>query len=145
MVCSEVFVMRLFRLLFALALGLALTASAQAGDKGDKAKKAKKAKPITGVVTAVQTDDKKETGTITLKVAAKKTKGTAPASTEKTVKVTTATKFVRVSDKKGNQKTVAANFAAVAKDAQVTVTLKGDEATEVKILAAKKKATKTKK
>jgi hypothetical protein len=126
--------MRRTHIVLSAALALLLAVGASAGDKA----KGKKAKPVTGVVTEVTKD--KDSGTIKVKVVAKKKGGAEPA--EKTYTVTQATKFEKqVGTKKaGDLKTSGAKFGEVKKGDRVAVTAKGDVAQAVKILPAKKKA-----
>jgi hypothetical protein len=137
--------MRLMRYALSVAVALSLTLAAQAGDdaqKGkNKAKAKKKGNTVAGTVVEVKKDKDKDEGTITVKIQAKKKKDAgAPATAEeKTFKVTTATKFEKVSGKKGEQQVTAANFAAVHKGEHVRLTVKDGTAEDVKILSKGKK------
>ena len=129
--------MRLFSVLTAVVVVLALVANV---DAAGKAKKKAKAKPVTGTVSAIKKDDGKDTGTFTIKVKAKKKKG-APAPEkpeEKTFKITDTTKFETGSQKKTDPVT-AAKFSDLAEGKSVSVTTDGETATSVKIMPAKKK------
>src|SRR5262249_16893535 len=102
--------MRLMRYVLSVAVALSLTLAAQAADEAQKAKNKAKGKKkgttVAGTVVEVKKEKDKDEGTITVKIQAKKKKdATAPATPaeEKTFKVTTATKFEKVSGKKGEQ------------------------------------------
>ncbi len=125
--------MRLFRNVLALVVVLAVAAGASAADKAAKKAAKKSAKPVAGVVVDVQKD------TVTVKVAAKKTDANAQA-VEKKFTISGDTKVVKVSGKKGAQETKEAAAADLKKDQRVRVTAKGEIASEVQILEAKKKS-----
>ena len=131
--------MRLMRYALSVAVALSLTLAAQA-EEVQKAKVKKKGNAVAGTVVEVKKD--KDEGTITVKIQAKKKKdGSAPATTpeEKTFKVTTATKFEKVSGKKGKQQVTATNFAAVQKGERVRLTVKDGTVENVKIHSKSKK------
>lgn len=138
--------MRLMRYVLSVAVALSLTLAAQAADEAQKAKNKAKGKKkgttVAGTVVEVKKEKDKDEGTITVKIQAKKKKdATAPATPaeEKTFKVTTATKFEKVSGKKGEQQVTATNFGAVQKGERVRMTVKDDTAEDVKILGKGKK------
>jgi hypothetical protein len=119
---------RWFHLALGLALALLLTVDATAG-KGNK--QGKKALKFHGVVTAVDRDkdkDKdKDTGTITVQLAAKRRAGEAANPTdapEKTFKVTEATRFEKVSGKKGQREVKPAKFADVENGSHVVIAVR---------------------
>jgi hypothetical protein len=125
--------MNRLRNLAVLAVALVLTNSAGAAEKGKK-----KVKPVKGTVVEVTKDQDKDSGSIVVRVAANKKTG-VPA-TDKAVKVTETTKVFLVGGKKtANTSPVPAKFSDVQKGARVVVTAKGDEASEIKIVAKKKK------
>src|SRR6266436_3108903 len=66
--------MRVLHFVVALGLVLALAGGASAAKKGKKGKH-----PVKGVVESVEKSSGKDAGSITVKVTAKKMKGTAPA------------------------------------------------------------------
>jgi hypothetical protein len=131
--------MRSLKVFALLAVCLFVAAPAFAADKATKKaqKKAKKVH-ITGVVTEVKKDEGKDTGSFTVKVqfTGKKT----PGSGEQTFKVNDATTFEKVAGKikKGVMNGSPARWSDLARDAHVTVVGKGDTATEVRIVVAKK-------
>src|SRR4051812_30638943 len=129
--------MRLFGIVAALTLSLVLAGSASAADK---AKKAKKTKPVNGTITAVKKDQDKDSGTLTIKTAAKK----GATATETTVTITGATRFEKFTGKNFKKGTSAgaAKFSEVATGEQVAITLKDNKAEQVKFLEAKKKKAK---
>ena len=91
-----------------------------------------------GTVVAVKKDKDKDEGTLTIKVHAHKKKGTAAvAAQEKTFKVTSATKFEKVSGKKGERQVTAVTFAAVHKGEHVRLTVKDGALEDVKVLGKK--------
>jgi hypothetical protein len=100
----------------------------------------KKPHAVAGVVTAIDKDQDKTAGTLTLKVQPKKKTdaATAPAE-ERKLKFTEATKFEYVSGKKGTQQVSAAAFADLKVGEHVTVLEKDGVAAEVKIHKGKKK------
>jgi hypothetical protein len=120
-----------------IAIALVLTNSADAAGKGKK-----KAKPIKGEVVDVKKDADKESGSLVVKVAAKKKTGGAP--TEKTIKVTDATKVLKVTGGKKNKDVPAtpSKLSDLQKGTKVVVTVKGDEASEIKFVAKKTKKNK---
>lgn len=135
--------MSLLRTLLILVLALTITAEASAA----KAKK-KKNSGLEGIVTAIEsgTEEKKDTGTITLKVVAgKKKKNAAPAGNEpeKKIQVTKETTFEKVSGKKGQQEAKPASFSDLQKDSRVRITTKAGtdsaKADKVQIVDGKKK------
>jgi len=129
------------RYALSVAVALSLTLAAQA-EEVQKAKVKKKGNAVAGTVVEVKKDKDKDEGTITVKIQAKKKKdGSAPATTpeEKTFKVTTATKFEKVSGKKGKQQVTATNFAAVQKGERVRLTVKDGTVENVKIHSKSKK------
>jgi len=132
--------MRPTRCALAVAITLSLTFAAQADDaKKAKAKK-KKGEHAAGVVVEVKKDKDKDEGTIKIKVHKRAKKGaTTPATTEEKVfKVTSATKFEKVSGKKGEQQVTAVTFAAIEKGEHVRVKAKDGTAEDVKIHVKKK-------
>src|SRR5262249_46373034 len=115
--------MRRFRSLLvvavALAFAVAVQQTARADDKAaDKAgKKAgkggkKKGHAVHGTVIAVKKDKDKDEGTITVRVHHRRKKGDATASkpVEKVFKVTSATKFQKVSGTRGDRQLTSATF-----------------------------------
>jgi hypothetical protein len=135
--------MRLFRITVALLLVLALAATASAAGKGKKNKKA--GKPIRGVIVAVDQDQGKNTGTITVQVKKGKKAAADTPPVEKKITVSDTTKLTTVSGKKGQKTTSDAAFKDLAKDQRVLVTTKtGDSADTVTIMQkGKKKKNKT--
>jgi hypothetical protein len=133
--------------LMVLALGvfLAATSQAAAGDnKADKKKKKTAGKAVAGTVVDVKQESGKEEGTIKVSVRGKKKAN--EAATEKTFKITSATKLTKVTGKAKEAKAAAGEtvkFSALAKDQRVFITAKGDTVEEIKIAAGK--ATKKKK
>jgi hypothetical protein len=128
--------MRLLPTLSAVAAALVLATAVEAAPKAGK--KGKKSRPITGVVVAVQKDKDADSGTITVQVHHKKKKGAvaaAAAAQEKTFKVTNATRFEKVSGKKGQQQTHSTTFQHVHKGEHVVILHQGDTAQEVRIQA----------
>lgn len=124
------------------ALLLGLSCPVEAGTKGPKGQKAKKGTQVQGVVVEFTKDNDKDSGTLKVKVQAKKKKGQeagAPAAEEKTFKVTPTTKFETVSGKKDQREVKAATFADVHKGDRVQLHVKGDVAESVRILIGKKK------
>jgi len=142
--------MNLLRTLLILVVALTITADASAA----KAKKKKKNSGLEGVVTAIESgsDDKKDTGTITVKMVAgkKKKKNAAPAgdAAEKKIQVTKESTFEKVSGKKGQLDTKPASFSDLQKNGQVRVTLKAgtqpDTAEKVQLVDSGKKKKKKK-
>jgi hypothetical protein len=116
--------MRVLHCVVAFALVLALAGGASAGKKGKKGKH-----PVKGVVESVEKSSDKDAGTITVKVTAKKKKGTAPAgaAVEKKIQISEATKIEKVSGKKGQKETKAATLSDVQKGSRVRVTLKAGQ------------------
>jgi hypothetical protein len=137
--------MRLIRILGVVVAVLALVAFIPSAPAAEKSK-GKKGHAIKGVVAAVDRDkdgDKdKDTGTITLTIPAHKDKktGEETKAEEKKVKVTEATKFVKVSGKKGERKEETATYADVKDGEHVVVRVEGGVAVEVAIHHHKKKA-----
>ncbi len=129
--------MNWLRNLAVLALALVLTNSAEAAGKAKK-----KVKPVKGTVVEVKKDTDKESGTVVVKIAGKK-KTNTPA-TEKTIKVTTDTKVLKVAGGKKNKDVppTASKLSELEKGGKVTITAKGDEASEIQFVAAKKKKAK---
>lgn len=127
------------RSLMVFGLFLALTGDASAA----KAKK-KKAGTIRGVVTAVEsgTDDKKDSGTITVKPhAGKKKKAAVPAGDRK-ITVSKDTKVEKVSGRRARGEAKPATFTELQNNTRVLVTLKpgsGDIAEKVQIFEKRKK------
>lgn len=121
-------------LIVAVALSLALVAQAEEAGKKGKGNK-KKGERILGTVVEVKKD--KDQGTLTIKVHKKKG-ATAVTPEEKTFKVTSTTKFEKISGKKGERQVTAATFAAVEKGEHVRLTVKAGVLEDVKILVKKK-------
>jgi hypothetical protein len=132
--------MRAVRSGLALALTLALAASVHAGPNKVKGGK-KAAHPVRGVVVAVQKDQDKDSGTITVRVQAKKKNGVAPAPVERTFRVTPATRFELVAGKKGQPVNEPSTFVAVHKGEHVVIQHDGNQAVDVKIAKRGKKNT----
>src|SRR5262249_23005434 len=126
-----------FRITVALLLVLALAATASAAGKGKKGKKADK--PIKGVIVAVDQDQGKDTGTITVQVQkGKKAAANTPAEGKK-ITSTGTTKLVKVSGKKGEKQTTDAAFKDLAKDERVVIKASGGSADTVTIVQKEKK------
>jgi hypothetical protein len=128
--------MRLLPTLSAVAAALVLAAAVEAAPKAGK--KGKKSHPVKGVIVAVHKDKDADSGTITVKVQPRKNKGTtvqAAAAEEKTFKITTATKFEKVSGKKGQQTAHPTTFRHVHKGEHVTILHQGDTAQDVRLHA----------
>jgi hypothetical protein len=126
--------MRSLRTPTALALVLCLAGTAGAVEKAGKG--AKKGKhPVHGKVVAVQKDDGKDSGTITIQVHHKKKGAAAAAPAEKTFKVSSATKYQLFQGKKGAVSQKDAAFADIKKGTHVMIVHKGEEASDVKIIA----------
>ena len=149
--------MRRFRSLLvvavALAFAVAVQQTARADDKAaDKAgKKAgkggkKKGHAVHGTVIAVKKDKDKDEGTITVRVHHRRKKGDTTASkpVEKVFKVTSATKFQKVSGTRGDRQLTSATFADLHKGEHVAIVAKGDTAEDVKFHAGKGKGGKGK-
>jgi hypothetical protein len=133
--------MRLMCNLLAGALLLSLTVPTEAAPQNPKGKKGGH---VNGVVTAVQKDNDKDTGTITVKIHHKKKGQPAGAAevVEKTFKVTSASKFEKVSGPKGQRQTQPATFADVKQGEHVQIHTKSgaaDVAANVAIVSGKKK------
>jgi len=127
--------MRLFRLLAVAALSLCMALPTLAAGK-----KKKDGKPVKGTVVEVKKDEGKETGELKVKVPGKK----GAAATDRTFKITEATKIAKITGKvkpkeAATTEGTAIKFGEVAKDASVILSAKGDEATSVKVLDTKKK------
>jgi hypothetical protein len=140
------FTMILFRSLLAccLAVAVLVPASISEGAKA-KAKKKKGSHPVAGLVTAVDQDkEKKNQGTVTLKIAARKKKKGAPAATpteatEKKFTITSETKFVKVTGKKKEKTESPASFDDVKSGSRIMVLASQDgKAEKVSISEAKK-------
>ena len=108
---------------------------------------AAKSKPEKGVISKIEKDSGKESGTITVKVTPKKKKtDTTPAKTvaeEKSFKITESTKIETVSGKKKDATTTPAKFSDLKEGSGVLITSDKKSVESVKITKAKK--TKTKK
>jgi hypothetical protein len=108
---------------------------------------AAKSKPEKGVISKIEKDSGKESGTITVKVTPKKKKtDTTPAKTvaeEKSFKITESTKIETVSGKKKDATTTPAKFSDLKEGSGVLITSDKKSVDSVKITKAKK--TKTKK
>ena len=108
---------------------------------------AAKSKPEKGVISKIEKDSGKESGTITVKVTLKKKKtDTTPATTaaeEKSFKITESTKLETVSGKKKDATTTPAKFSDLKEGSGVLITSNKKSVDSVKITKAKK--TKTKK
>ena len=108
---------------------------------------AAKSKPEKGVISKIEKDSGKESGTITVKVTPKKKKtDTTPATTvaeEKSFKITESTKIETVSGKKKDATTTPAKFSDLKEGSGVLITSDKKSVDNVKITKAKK--TKTKK
>jgi hypothetical protein len=131
--------MRRFQVGVALVLVLALAATASAAGK-----KAKKAKPVRGVVVAVQKDDGKDTGTITVRVQQGKKVAANTPPEERKFTIGKTTKIEKVTGKKGQKQTAAAAFGDVTEQARVIVKANGDTVESVSIVGKAKKAKKNK-
>ena len=108
---------------------------------------AAKSKPEKGVISKIEKDSGKESGTITVKVTPKKKKtDTTPAPTaaeEKSFKITESTKLETVSGKKKDATTTPTKFSDLKEGRGVLITSNKKSVDSVKITKAKK--TKTKK
>ena len=108
---------------------------------------AAKSKPQKGVISKIEKDSGKESGTITVKVTPKKKKtDTTPAPTaaeEKSFKITESTKLETVSGKKKDATTTPAKFSDFKEGSGVLIISDKKSVDSVKITKAKK--TKTKK
>ena len=123
--------MRLVRTLVVVVAGLALVAAVPSAQAA-KGKKAAKEHHVHGVVGEVKKDADKDSGSITLTIK-HKDKTTKEVKTEsKTFQVTEATKFIKVSGKKGEQKEEPATFGQLKEGDHATLTVQGDEVVEVK-------------
>lgn len=129
----------------ALLIALLACCSAEAGDK---AKGKKKAKPVAGEVIEVKAEKGKEEGTLVVKTQVKKKKGDATAAKpeEKTFKVSSDTKVVKVvGKKKDGTPPEAFKFSQIEKGARIRIKANGDKVEEIQVLAAKKKEKKKEK
>ncbi len=93
----------------------------------------------------VDKDGDKDSGKITVKTGGKDKKGVETPEVERTIHVTTATTFAKVSHKKGEKgsvETTPAAFGQLEDGDHVSIEVKGDAAVEVKFRGhhAKKKA-----
>ena len=107
---------------------------------------AAKSKPEKGVISKIEKDSGKESGTITVKVTPKKKKSDttpAPTAEEKSFKITESTKLATVSGKKKDATTTPAKFSDLKEGSGVLITSDKKSVDSVKITKAKK--TKTKK
>ena len=108
---------------------------------------AAKCKPEKGVISKIEKDSGKESGTITVKVTPKKKKtDTTPTTTaaeEKSFKITESTKLETVSGKKKDATTTPAKFSDLKEGSGVLITSNKKSVDSVKITKTKK--TKTKK
>jgi hypothetical protein len=104
-----------------------------------KGKKTKKS--VAGTISMVKQDSAKESGTITIKVQAKKKKAAtiAPPSTEKTFTISSTTKIESVMGKKKTATTTPAKFSDLATGKLVTLLVDGETVSNVQIATAKKK------
>ncbi len=133
--------MILLRSLLACSLTLALLVPTA---EGAKAKKKKGNHPTLGEVTAIDQDkDKKDEGTLTVKVTPhrKKKGAAAPAAeaTEKKFTITKDTKFVKVTGKKKEKTETAATMADVKSGSRIMVVASLDgKAEKVSISEGKK-------
>jgi len=124
--------------LTALVAVLALTA----GNSSVLAKAGgKKKHGLHGVVVKVEKDADKDSGKITVKTGGKKKKKTGMETpvVERTVRVTNATKFAKVSHKKGekgSRETTPATFAQLKDGDHVAIEVVHGKAKEVKFHAA---------
>jgi hypothetical protein len=141
--------MRLQRSVF-VVLGLVLVGawSAEAAQTGGKGKKGKKNAAVHGMVLDIKKDADKDAGSIVVKVRQGKAKSPDSTTTEKTFKVTMATKFVKATRiAKGDVQKDDAAFKDLQKGAHVTLTLTdpaSDEVKNVEIVVRKKNAKKNK-
>ena len=126
--------------LAALVAVLALVAgspSAQAKAGG------KKKHALHGVVVKVEKDADKDSGTITVKTGGKNKKtGVETPVVERTIRVTKATTFAKVSHKKGekgSRETTPATFDQLEEGDHVMIEAAGGKAVEVKFHAPHKK------
>ena len=128
--------MNWLRNLAVLAVALLLTNSADAAAKGKK-----KAKPIKASVVEIKKDSDKESGSLTVKVGGPTKKNPNATATEKTFKITESTKIEKFEGKKAKKGTTgtAAKVGDIAKDGNLVLVAKGEEVSEIKILAGKKK------
>jgi hypothetical protein len=115
------------RNVMAVALALALFASSAEAGKG---KKKKAARGVRGTVVSVAKDS------LTVKVGARK-KGNNPG-TERTFKLSDATKVEKVSGKRANRQASPATITDVAKGARVVVNANGEQAQGIKIVGKSK-------
>ena len=108
---------------------------------------AAKSKPQKGVISKIEKDSGKESGTITVKITPKKKKiVTTPAPTvaeEKSFKITESTKLKTVYGKKKDATTAPAKFSDIKEGSVVLIASDKKSVDSVKITKAKK--TKTKK
>jgi len=129
-----------FMLISGLALGLFLAGTTAQAAKQEKKKKGG------GVAAGAVSDVKREkddTGTITVKLQARKKKDEAAANPaeEKKFKVTKDTTFAKLSGQKDDIKSEAAKFSDVQTGQRVRITLKdgqADTAAKVEIMQGKK-------
>jgi len=108
---------------------------------------AAKSKPEKGVISKIEKDSGKESGTIAVKITPKKKKSdTTPAPTaaeEKSFKINESTKIESVSGKKKDATTTPAKFIDLKEGSGVLITSNKKSVDSVKITKTKK--TKTKK
>src|ERR1700722_11423830 len=104
----------------------------------------KKHHGLHGVVVKVEKDADKESGKITVKTGGKNKKtGVETPEVERTIQVTSATTFVKVSHKKGEKgspETTPATFGQLEDGDHVSIEVKNDKAVEVKFHGHHKKA-----
>jgi hypothetical protein len=105
----------------------------------------KKHHGLHGVVVKVEKDaDKDNSGKITVKTGGKNKKtGVETPEVERTIQVTTATTFVKVSHKKGEKgsaEATPATFGQLEDGDHISVEVKNDKAVEVKFHRHRKKA-----
>ena len=133
--------MRLIRTLFVVAAGLALVAATPSTQAAEDGKKAKKEHHVKGVVAEIKKDADKDSGTITVKIPEHKNKktGEVKPAEEKTFQVTDATKWLRVSGKKGALDKDPITFGQVKEGEHVVLEVKGDVVVEGAIHQHKKK------
>jgi hypothetical protein len=129
--------MRLAIGLVTLSFLFGLTAHAEAARFGSKTKKL-----IHGTVVSVQNDGDKG-GTIIVRLHHKKNRNDAAPPVEKTVQISTSTKFELVQGRKGAVETKPAEFNSVQKGERVLVFLDSGVATDVKIVKKGKAKKKT--
>ena len=126
-----------------LAVTAGVLALIAAGSSVQAKQRGKKEHALHGVVVKVEKDDGKESGKITVKTGGKNKKtGVETPVVEKTIRVTKATTFAKVSHKKGekgSRETTPATFSDLADGDHVLIEVVGEKAVEVKFSAPHKK------